>query len=228
MLAAFVLLAVPAPAHEMGDDPAPTLFHALRTELDYSAARDGLFTWDLEGWIGGDAERVWLRSEGDVAGGRTEDAELQLYYGWKVSPYWDVLAGVRQDFAPSGRTYLAASLVGLAPQFIDTEASLFLSDEGELTGRLKARFDLLLSNALVAEPYAELNLAAQDVADRGLGAGLTDIELGLQLRYEISRRFAPYVDVAWQRRVGETAARARAAGEDAGEASLRFGVRLMF
>ncbi|MCC6920133.1 MAG: copper resistance protein B [Alphaproteobacteria bacterium] len=230
VLVAAALLAVPAAsaAGGMGDDPAPTLFHAIRAEFDYSPAHGGLFTWDVDGWIGGDAERVWLRSEGEVAAGRTESAEIQLYYGWNVATYWDVLAGVRQDIEPSGRTYLAASIVGLAPYFLDAEASAFLSDEGDLTGRLRQRFDLLLTNELIAEPYAELNLAAQDVPELGLGAGLTDMQLGLQLRYDVSRRFAPYVDAVWQEKLGETAGLARAAGEPAGQGSIRFGVRVLF
>lgn len=229
LAAAALLAASPAlAASGMDDDPAPTLFHAMRAEFDYSGAHGGLFTWDLDGWIGGDAERVWLRSEGEAVEGRTESAEIQIYYGWNVGTYWDVLAGVRQDLEPSGRSYLAASIVGLAPYFLETEGSLFLSDEGDLTGRIRQRFDLLLTNELIAEPYAELNLAAQDIPDLRLGAGLTDMQLGLQLRYEISRRFAPYADVVWERKLGETAGLARAAGADAGGTSIRFGIRLLF
>jgi copper resistance protein B len=225
-----VVLALPARAADMGhgDDPAPTLFHAIRGELDYAPIDDGVFTWTVDGWIGGDSERVWVRSEGDIADGVVDEAELQLFYGWNVDPYWDVLVGVRQDFEPDGRTYLAASIVGLAPQFFETEASLFLSDAGEVSARFEQSVDLLLTQRLILQPHAELNVFAQDVAERNIGAGVSDIELGLQLRYEISRRFAPYVDAVWQRKLGETAGRARAAGEDVEQGTIRFGLRVIF
>lgn len=223
-------LAMPAFADDMGhgDDPAPTIFNNIRTELDYSSIDGGLFTWDIDGWIGGDSQRVWLRSEGEREDGSLSDAEVQIYYGWNVDTFWDVLVGVRQDFEPDNRTYLAASIVGLAPYFFETEGSVFLSDKGDLSARFQQSFDILLTQRLVAEPYAEVNLFAQDVPELNVGAGISDIELGLQLRYEFTRRFAPYVDVVWQRKLGESSGLARAAGEDPDRASVRFGVRLMF
>ncbi len=232
-LAAAAILAMwfgPAHAEDMGhgDDPAPTLFHAIRGELDYAPNDGGVFDWTVDGWIGGDSERVWLRSEGEVADGVTEDAELQVFYGWNVDPYWDVLAGVRHDFEPDGRSYLAASIVGLAPQFFETEASLFLSDEGDFSARFSQSIDLLLTQRLIVQPHAEINVFAQDVADRNIGAGVSDLELGLQLRYELSRRFAPYIDAVWTRKLGETASRARAAGEDVEQGTIRFGLRVVY
>ncbi len=221
---------MPAFAQDMGhgDDPAPTIFNNIRTELDYAPKDGGLFTWDVDGWIGGDSERVWIRSEGEREDGSFTDAEVQLYYGWNVDTYWDVLIGVRQEFEPGNRTYLAASIVGLAPYFFETDASAFLSDRGDLSVRLEQSFDLLLTQRLIAEPHFEANLFAQDVPELNVGAGISDIEIGLQLRYEFTRRFAPYVDVVWERKLGETSGLARAAGESPDATSVHFGVRLMF
>jgi len=221
---------MPAFAQDMGhgDDPAPTVFNNIRTELDYAAKDGGLFNWDVDGWIGGDSERVWIRSEGEYRDGSLSDAEVQLYYGWNFDTFWDVLIGVRQDFEPGNRTYLAASVVGLAPYFFETEASAFLSDKGDLSVRFKQSFDLLLTQRLIAEPHFEANLFAQDVPELNVGAGISDIEIGLQLRYEFTRRFAPYVDVVWERKLGETSGLARAAGENPDATSVRVGVRLMF
>ncbi len=208
--------------HDMGP------FHKIVTEVDYADAHGGLWNWDVEGWIGGDAERLWLRSEGEVEDGEAEEAELQLLYGWNVHPFWDVLAGVRQDFEPDGETYLAAGVTGLAPYFFETEATAFLSAEGDFSLRLEQSFDLPITQKLIAEPHGELDFFAQDVPGRDVGAGFSDLELGLQLRYEVTRKFAPYVDLVWERALGETASIARANGEDVSDTTLRFGVRVWF
>ncbi len=205
-----------------------SIFNMIKTELDYSPQDDGLFTWDIDGWVGGDYERVWLRSEGHVPDGDVEDAEAQLYYGWNFDDFWDALVGLRHDFEPIDETYLAASVVGLAPYFFETEASLFVSTEGDVSLRLEQSFDLLITQRLIAEPHLEANLFAQDVEEAGIGAGLSEIELGLQLRYEIARKFAPYVDLVWARKLGETGRLARDDGEDPSEATVRLGLRFWF
>lgn len=233
-LACAALLAGPALAQHAGHgdaggmDHGPTIFNMIRTEAGYTPKDGGAFNWSVDGWIGGDVERVWLRSGGEVVDGHLEDAELQLYYGWNVSPFWDVLVGARHDFRPVDTTYLAASVVGLSPYFFETEASMFLSDRGDLSARFEQSIDLLITQKLIAEPYVELNVFAQDVAELGVGAGFSDIELGLQLRYEITRKFAPYVDVSWNRKLGETAIIARAVGEKAENSAISFGLRVWF
>lgn len=209
-------------------DHGPALFHKITAEIDVADHAGGLATWDIEGWVGGDVERVWIRSEGEVKDGETESAEVQLYYGWNVDPFWDALVGVRQDFEPDGATYLAASLVGLAPLFVETEASAFLSHEADLSLRLEQAIDLPITQFLIAEPHLELNAQAQDVPARDLGGGFTDIELGLQLRYEITRKVAPYIDFVWERALGETAGLARAAGERVETVTFRVGLRVWF
>ncbi len=210
------------PAHDTA------IFNMVKTELDYAPQDDGLFAWDVDGWIGGDYERVWLRSEGEVADGDLEDAEAQLYYGWNVDPFWDALVGLRQDFEPTSETYFAASVVGLLPYFLETQGSLFVSTDGDVSLRLEQSFDLLITQKLIAEPHIEANLFAQDVPELGVGAGLSNVELSLQLRYEFVRKFAPYVEVAWSRQVGETARLTRAAGDDPEDTTLRLGLRFWF
>ncbi|MGD9537631.1 MAG: copper resistance protein B [Alphaproteobacteria bacterium] len=229
--AVMTLVALPAAAQEDGTvrhvEDAP-LFHRIEVEADYAPKHGGSWTWNLDGWVGGDVERVWLRSEGEAEDGRLEKAEAQLYYGWNVDPFWDALIGLRQDFEPRDETYLAASVVGLAPYFVETEASLFVSLEGDVSLRLEQSLDLSITQRLIAEPHLEANLFAQDVDEIGVGAGLSEIELGLQLRYEIERKFAPYLDAVWSRKLGETASNARAAGGDPEETRLSLGLRVWF
>lgn len=206
----------------------PDLFHKIRLEADYADRHGGLWNWEAEGWIGGDTDRLWIRSEGEIADGRTEAAEAQIFYGRNIHPFWDALIGVRQDFAPRGETYLAAGVTGLAPYFFETEATAFLSTQGDLSARFGQSIDLPVTRKLIAEPHVEMNLFAQDVPEQGVGAGFSDIEAGLQLRYEVTRKFAPYADLVWERDLGETASLTRAGGGDVEEVTLRLGVRVWF
>ncbi|MDP1626610.1 copper resistance protein B [Parvibaculum sp.] len=223
-------LALPphAAAQEAHAAHGPDLFHRIQTDLDYTGRHGGLWNWNVDGWIGGDVERLWIRSEGEIEDGDFERAEVQLYYGRNVHPYWDVLVGVRQDFAPRGETYLAAGVTGLAPYFFETEATAFVSTQGDVSARFEQSFELLLTQRLIAEPHVELNLFAQDVPELGAGAGFSTVEAGVQLRYEVTRKFAPYADLVWERDLGETASITRAGGEDVEDTTLRFGVRMWF
>jgi copper resistance protein B len=228
---ALILGPVAAAAQESGSvHPVEdtVIFNMIKIEADYAPRNDDLITWDVDGWIGGDFERVWLRSEGEAVDGDLEEAEAQLYYGWNVATFWDALVGLRQDFEPERETYLAASLVGLAPYFFETEGSLFVSTDGDVSLRVKQNFDLLITQQLIVEPHIEANLYAQDVPERNAGAGLSDVEASLQLRYEIVRKISPYVEVAWARKFGETSSRAQAAGDNPEATTVRLGLRLWF
>lgn len=108
------------------------------------------------------------------------------------------------------------------------EGSLFLSDKGDLLARLAGYYDQRITQRLILQPRAEVNGAAQDMRAEGVGAGLSDAELGLRLRYEVRREFAPYVGVNWERRLGDSARFARAAGEDSGGLGVVAGIRAWF
>ena len=150
-------------------------------------------------------------------------------YARAISPYFDVQAGVRQDLEPRPRrTYAALGFEGLAPYWFQVEGAVFLSNEGDLSARLEGSYDLRLTQRLILQPRAQVNLAARDVPELGLGAGLTNAELGLRLRYEIRREFAPYLGVHYERRFGDTADFARAAGEDRDDLRLVAGIRAWF
>lgn len=230
-LALILVVGVASASHareSVPDDHGSDLFNMIKVEVDYADAHDGLWNWNLDGWVGGDVERLWIRSEGEIADGDFEAAELQFYYGRNFHPFWDALIGIRHDFEPDSETYLAAGVVGLAPYFFETEATAFVSTEGDLSARFEQSFELPVTQRLIVEPRIELNAFAQHVPARGIGAGFSDIEAGLQIRYEVTRKLAPYVDLVWERDLGETASLTRANGEDVEDATLRVGVRAWF
>lgn len=216
-------------AQDAGHGHEKRLFHGFTLEADYGGSKNGpVGNWDLDGWIGGDINKLWLKSEGEYVDGETESAEFWALYSRNIATFWDFQAGVRHDTRPFSTSYAVIGFTGLAPYFIETEAHLFLSDDGDVSARLRGETDFLFTQNLVLQPYAEANIFAQDVANQDVGAGLADAQVGLQLRYEFTRKFAPYVDVHYGRKFGETSSIAERHGEDKDDAALTFGLRVMF
>jgi copper resistance protein B len=198
-------------------------------EYQFRNGRDG-YRWDGEAWFGGDINRLFVKSEGEGAFRKgIESAEVQALYSRAVGPYFNLQAGVRQDLGPSPkRTYATVGVEGLAPGFFELEGALFLSNKGDVLGRLEGYYDQRVTQRLILQPRAELNFAAQDVPENRIGSGLSNAELGLRLRYEIRREFAPYIGVSWDRRFGDTARYARAEGDKETSRSIVAGIRMWF
>lgn len=188
------------------------------------------YAWHVQGWYGGDVHRFWWKSEGEGAfGEEVEHAELQLLYSRAVTPYFDLQAGVRQSYLDGqDRTDLVLGVQGLAPYWFEVGAAAFVSTEGDATARAEAEYDLRLTQKLILQPSAELNFAAQDIPDLDVGAGFTDANVGVRLRYEITRRFAPYVGVEWTSALGETRDIREALGDDTQSTRAVIGLRALF
>ena len=169
-------------------------------EVQVRSGRDGL-RWDGEGWYGGDRDRLVVKTEGDGSGGRIDRAEVQALYSRAIGPYTDLQGGLRQDLgAGARRTYATISVEGLAPYWFQFEGALFVSDKGDVLGRVQGYYDQRITQRLILQPRVELNLAAQDVPASRIAAGLSETEAGVRLRYEVRREFAPYVGATWQHR----------------------------
>lgn len=217
-----------AGGHEMLGDALNSFF--LIDQLEWQDADDGsALNWDAKGWIGGDIDRLWLRTEGERTSGFTEKAEVQALWGHAISPWWDLVGGVRQDFKPGdAQTWAAFGLQGLALYNFEAEATLFIGEGGQSAARLEGDYDILLTNKLILQPTAEVNFYGKDDPQRGVGAGLSESEVGLRLRYEIRRELAPYVGVTWNRSYGKTADYARSEEIDSSEARFVVGLRIWF
>lgn len=203
-------------------------FQADRAELQMRDGADG-YLWDVQGYYGGTTSRFWFKSEGEGSfGDRVDDAEFQALYAKAIAPFFDVQAGVRQDIAGPDTTYAVLGIQGLAPYMFEVDSALFLSHRGDLTARIEAELDQRITQSLILQPRAEINLAAQDVPQLGIGAGIDGLELGVRLRYEITREFAPYIGVEQSWRIGDSADFARAVGEDPSVTNFVVGVRFWF
>jgi copper resistance protein B len=208
-------------------------FHQVMFNLAEYQAREGGdgFRWDGETWLGGDINRLVLKSEGEGAfkGGGVDSAEVQALYSRAIDPYWNAQAGVRHDFKPNpSRTYATIGIEGLAPYWFELEGALFLSDKGDLLARAEGYYDQRITQRLILQPRVELNFAAQAVPEDRVGSGLSNAELGLRLRYEVAREFAPYIGISYDRKLGDTARYARLDGRNDGTTSLVIGLRTWF
>ena len=209
-----------------------TTYYVLADRLEYQT-NDGnpLLLLDGQAWWGGDRNKLTLKSEleYDFDASRFEEAEFQALWTRPIARYFDMQAGVRHDFVSGDdRTFGVLGIQGLAPYWFEVDAALFVSGEGDVSARFEAEYELLLTQRLILQPRTELNFAAQSVPEVGIGSGLSTAELGLRLRYEIKRQYAPYVGVSWTRSGGETADFVRAAGDDPGAVSFVAGLRLWF
>jgi len=223
------LLPPPALAAEM-DDQIYTFFQLDQNEYRLSDDGEDTYAWDAQGWAGTDYDKLFLRSEGEyVLDGTLEKAEIQVLYSRLISDFFDAQAGVRYDFEPDPeRAYGVVGIQGLAPQFFEVDAALFVSEKGDVSARFEAEYDLLITQRLVLQPSAELNVAVQEVDELGIGSGPSSIELGLRLRYEITREIAPYIGVHYESDLFDTADFTRDEGEEVDAVSFVAGLRLFF
>ncbi len=188
----------------------PTLF-ILADQLEASPGEDGRpVGFDIMSWYGSSHQRLWVRAQGDIATTRHEgEAEAQVLYGRLVDAFWDAVVGVRADRGwgrtNPNRQYLAVGLIGLAPYRFELSPTLFVSTKGELSARLEAAYALAITQQLMLEPEVELNASMQEVPAYGVTRGLNDYELGLRMRYEFRREFAPYIGLTRSRRSGDGA-----------------------
>jgi copper resistance protein B len=197
-------------------------------EWQAGAGTDGL-SIDTRGWVGGDRDRLWFRAEGDGENGRVGEAQTHVLYGRQFSRWWDVVAGVRQDFRPGpAQTWAAFGVQGLAPYWFEVEATAYVGASSRTHARFEVEYELLLTDRLVLQPLVEAEIFGKSDPERGVGAGLSTTDAGFRLRYEFRREVAPYVGITWKNKWGKTADFAEAAGEETGGARFVTGLRLWF
>ncbi len=201
---------------------------ADRAEYRARQGKDG-YLWDLQGYYGGDINKFWFKSEGEGSFGEPiEDAEIQALYSRAIAPFFDLQAGVRQDLTGPERTHAVVGIQGLVPYMFELDGAAFLSNKGDLTARIEAEYDQRITQRLILQPRAEVNLSAQDIPELGIGAGFDTVELGMRLRYEIAREFAPYIGIEQEWKLGDSRDFARADGEDPSVTNYVVGVRFWF
>lgn len=201
----------------------------LFDQLEWQGNAAGGLNLDSLNWIGGDRNRLWIRSEVESERRRVENAFVDVLYGRAIARWWDAVAGVRQDFGLGpGRTWVGGGIQGIAPYWFEVEATGYIGEGGRTLARFEIEYEMLLTNRLILQPLVEIDLYGKSDPERGLGAGLSNIETGLRMRYEFRREFGPYIGITWNRKTFGTADFARADGEKVGAARLAVGLRTWF
>lgn len=198
-------------------------------QLERGSGDDKATVYDLQAWISQGYQRVTLKAEGDVEHGALEDSRTELLWGKALAPYWDTQLGVRHDTgAKPDQSWLALGIQGLAPYWFEIDATAYLANGGQTSLRLDAEYDMRLTQKLILQPAAELNLYGKSDIRYGVGRGLSDANVGMRLRYEFTRQFAPYVGVEWNGKYGDSKEFTRAAGEKSSGTRWVAGVRFWF
>lgn len=214
---------------DMHDDPA--LGMLLLDRLEYVHARSGgnAAAIDGEAWYGRNLDKLWLKFEGEHADGRWQDLRSEALWAHAIAPFWDTQLGVRHDSGLGpGRSWAAFGIEGLAPYWFETQATFYVGQGGRTAARVAFEYEARFTQRLILQPSIEANLYGRSDPRRGIGSGLSDLEAGLRLRYEIRRQLAPYVGVVWQQRFGRSRDYARALGESADDLQFVAGVRVWF
>jgi copper resistance protein B len=221
--------AAPPPNDHPVHDNTIQHFVLLNRLEGFDAADHTGMEWEGQAWIGTDLNKVWLRSEGERAGGHTESADLEVLYGRAFARWWDVVAGVRHDFKPgASQDFAAIGVQGLAPYKFEVEATAYIGQSGQTAARLEAEYETLLTNRLILQPLVEVNFYGKNDERRGIGSGLSTAEAGVRLRYEFTRQFAPYIGVVHERAFGRTADIRREEDEDVNDTRFVAGIRIWF
>jgi copper resistance protein B len=182
-----------------------------------------------QAWYGTDRDKLWLKLDSERSGGRLGATRAEVLWNHAIATYWGAQVGVRHDVADGpARDWLAVGVQGLAPYWFELETTAYVGTSGRSALRLEAEYELLITQRWIVQPDVEVNFYGKNDPVRNIGSGLSDLDVGLRLRYEITRKFAPYIGVVWSRKFGNTANFARAAGERAQDTQLIAGIRIWF
>ena len=212
----------------MEDDPVELKLMLDKFEVGRIDGNNTL-SWESGFWIGKDLNKLWVKSDGERVAGETESTENRILYSKAISPFWDLQAGLRHDTTPgNSRNYATFGLQGLAPYYFETDANVSLGKNSQVKLNLSFEYEMMLTQKLVLSPEIGLNAYTKNDKEMGIGSGLSDIEAGLRLRYEIKREFAPYIGVNWSKKFGNTADLVSNEGGDTSEAMFVLGVRAWY
>lgn len=223
------------PKQKFGDiDPVHDneIFWTFRADrLEHHVTDDeDKWVWEVDAWVGADYNKLYLKSEGEkIESGDVEHSTLDVLYSRNVHSFWDLQAGIRHDFEPlPTRTFAALGFQGLAPQWFEVDTTMYLSDDGDLSLDFEVEYEIMLTQRLILVPRLETTITAQSVPEYNIGQGLTGIETGARLRYDIHRKFGPYIGISWMRKYFETADLIEADGGNIESTAFVAGIRIWY
>lgn len=229
IISALIGCALSTSVYAMGEDD-PIVTKVVIDQLE-TRITDGDDPTVLEGmvWIGKDLNKFVIKADVEQVKGETEELELQALYSRAIDPYWDFQIGVRQDQKPTpSKNWLAIGFQGVAPYWFEIDSTLFIGKNDQIGLRFSAEYEWMITQRLVLAPEFEFNMHSKDDEASGIGSGLSDTQLGIRLRYEIKREFAPYIGINWNQKYGNTESFAKNDGEKSNSTQIVVGVRAWF
>ncbi|SFZ97593.1 Copper resistance protein B [hydrothermal vent metagenome] len=185
------------------DDPLRTMFIADKFEVLNNDEKTKV--WEGSFYIGYDIDKLYLYSAGEATADGLESSQNELVYSRAIAPFWDIQVGIAYDKnIDASKTWAELAIAGLAPYYFETRAALLINGDGNVGLRLDAEYEVLFTQQLILTPSVEADFYTKNDAKLGIGSGLSNIEAGLRLRYEIKREFAPYIGVSWEKTFGNT------------------------
>jgi len=229
LLVILAAVCYPQESQAMGKDD-PLLTMVMIDKLEFGLTDESIpQRLEMQAWAGYDLSKLWLKSDVEREGGNTDSADVEVLYGRAISPYWDVRVGWKHDFEPTpSRDWAAIGIYGLAPYFFEVDSTAYINSSGQVSLDLSVEYEVLFTQRLILSPEIEAVINGSDDSDTGSGSGVSSIEAGLRLRYEIRREFAPYIGVHWERSYGNTADFDRVKGEDIDDFYVVVGIRAWF
>ncbi len=207
----------------------PLLYNIMLGEFETNDSNSILLSWDAQGWVGKNINKLWLKTEGERSHGKTEELEFQALYSKAISPFWDFQAGFRHDAKPTpDQNWGVFGFQGIARYYFEIDTAIFIGESGDTAFRFNAEYELLFTQRLILTPEIEMNFYGQDIPEIGVSSGLSDLNLGLRLRYEIRREFAPYVGISWLEEYGRTDNLSPNPRKDFSDTEVIVGIRLWF
>ena len=215
-----VLLGAMSPAVAVADDrlqaarEALWQSHGAQTIWKFTMDRleltehDGERSADLDAQltIGGDIRKFRLETEAHYAAAEheLESLDFDALYSHAIHPFWDATAGLRWD-QHADQASGAVGLMGTAPYWVELDATLYVSEHGDVSAEIEAEYELRLTQRFVLQPRVEASVGASRDKDANADKGLRELHAGLRLRYEILPEFGPYLGLEWRGLFGGTA-----------------------
>lgn len=210
------------------DDPIVTkvMIDQLETRI---VDGDDPTVLEATAWIGKDLNKFVIKADIEQVNGVTHEQEFQALYSRAVDPYWNFEIGIRQDQKPTpSKNWFAIGFEGVAPYWFEIDTALFIGESEQIGFRFAAEYEWMITQRWVLSPEVEFNLHSKDDVVTGVGSGLSDSQIGLRLRYEVKREFAPYIGLNWNNKYGKTATFARNEGESVSSTQIVAGIRAWF
>jgi copper resistance protein B len=232
---AALLAALASPAAAMDDAAVFWRVDAMAERRFHDLAP--AWEWKTKAWLGDDYNKLRIESSGVLADsgkidkeGGTKGIDSRFFYSRLISDFWDAKAGIQAVVHGPGlvRTGFIAGFEGLAPYGFHVDVTASLSQTGIAMLRLDVEYDIPLTQKLIATPFVEAVVASGDDRAIDLGAGLSRFEVGLRLRYEFAKEFAPYVGVSFEQFTGNTASFVAADNEPISKLRAMVGLKVWF